>query len=261
MVSRKKYTRRGGSVNFKSRPNRFSSSSAYLGGYGCPGTYNNATAAGGKYSSKPYMKGGNPVYCLAKNPMLMNGNDQLMPYGPGGGTYASVNSCSPFTGSRPEQMGGQPPVRGPYGQGVMSPAPYPANTVSGVVVGGKRKSRRRSGKRRSGKRRLGKRRSRKFYYPRLRYPRLRSRKRPRLRGGKKILKGGSGGSLPVKGYSSFSDSPANVPASGGKPNLQPYSNVPISFGYSAGGPPSLSPNLSALANPSPHQSYLNCPTK
>ena len=152
--------------------------------------------------------------------------------------------------------GGQPPVRGPHGQGVMSPAPYPANTVSGVVVGGKRKSRRRTGKRRTGKRR-----SRKFYYPRLRYPRLRSRKRPRLRGGKKILKGGSGGSLPVKGYSSFSDSPANVPASGGKPNLQPYSNIPISFGYSAGGPPSLSPDLSALANPSPHQSYLNCPTK
>ena len=71
--------------------------------------------------------------------------------------------------------------------------------------------------------------------------------------------GGSGAGRDVKGYTSFKTNPVDVPPPSGQSKAQPYSNVPISFGYAAGAPPDLSPNLSALANPSPHSAYMNCP--
>lgn len=318
MVSRKKYSKRGGSmnplsphtVNFESNPTRFSSDTAYLKNRACPGTYSNVTAAGGKNSTQPYapgpMIGGKPVYCLAKNPMLMDGGHQITPYGPRGGAYASVESCPPFSGARPEQIpmkggrtrklrGGQPLVRAPCGQGVLSPAPYPANTVSGVGVGGGRRTRRRGGHRRrrggfSAKQRIrklrgGKKHSRKHHkkYRRGSKSKTRSGHKdfetwegskdykthlPGVKGrrlapeewgyGKKLfgLVGGSGGGQPVKGYSSFNDMPSKVPPPTGKANLQPYSNQPISFGQRLGG--NLSPNQSGLANPPPQQPYFNC---
>ena len=40
---------------------------------------------------------------------------------------------------------------------------------------------------------------------------------------------------------------------------QPYTNVPISFGYSAGGV--LPGDLSALANPAPYHVYDHCMIK
>lgn len=312
MVTRRKYTKRGGSsktplspselVNFESNPTRFPDPNSYVKGRTCPGTYDNVTAAGGTYSSKPYtsMKGGKPVYCLSDNPLYMDGGKQITPYGPHGGTYASVQSCPPFNGTRPEQIpmkggrtrksrGGQPSVIGPSGQYVLSPAPYPANTVSGVgpAGGSRRRNKRRGGSRRRGKRygnKLGgSKHHTKHNKKHKKYHRgTKSKTRPGHKDyatykGSKLYRtplpgmhkghlapdfafvGGAGGmARSIKGYSSFHDLPAKVPPPSGKPNLQPYSNEPISFGYSAGGPPNLSPDLSALANPSPHQSYFNC---
>ena len=309
MVSRKKYSKRGGSmnplsphtVNFESNPTRFPSDTAYLKNRACPGTYSNVTAASGKYSSQPYapgpMIGGKPVYCLAKNPMLMKSGHQITPYGPQGGTYASVESCPPFGGARPEQIpmkggrtrklrGGQPLVRGPSGQGVLSPAPYPANTVSGVGVGGgRRRTRRRGGKKRNTKKTKKTKKSEKNHKKYRRGSKSKTRpghedfetwKRskdykthlPGVKGwrlapeewgyGKKLfgIIGGSGGGQPVKGYYSFNDMPSKVPPPTGKANLQPYSNQPISFGQRLGG--NLSANQSGLANPPPQQPYFNC---
>lgn len=63
------------------------------------------------------------------------------------------------------------------------------------------------------------------------------------------------GSTKKRGGSSCGSDKGKRKMNGGAP--QPFSNEPISFGYSLNGSP-INPNLSALANPMPYKAYYAC---
>ena len=334
-MTRCKNTTRGGSGkygNFAMNPTLYPSSASYVKGRGCPGTYNNVTAAGGKYSSKPYipgpnMKGGKPVYCLSSDPIYKNSSgNQITPYGPHGGIYANVQSC-PKGGGRGRNVADIVNERHGFSAVLKqraSDAMKAGRVGPGWPGGGrdtkarktkKNKSRKPTGsrnRRRSRKNRRsssssrsssiysddsdrsldlslpdsrdggGKRKTKKTKKTKgfkrgttskthkgknfeTRKTSKYYRRRFRGLGARDLLApdftfiGGSGAGRGVKGYSSFNTSPKNVPTARGPSQAQPYSNEPISFGYSAGAPPDIGPNQSALANPSPHSAYMNCP--
>ena len=70
--------------------------------------------------------------------------------------------------------------------------------------------------------------------------------------------GSSSGYAPVRSCSGFNEvRPLNEFNNQFGGSQQPYSNVPISFGYSVAGKP-LTSDMSALANPAPHYRYDHC---
>ena len=297
-----------GKGNFAFNPTLYPSTDSYVRGQGCPGSYNNVTAAKGDYSKSPYvsnMKGGNSVYGFAKPPIYKNSaGQQITPYGPQGGIYANVYSPPAFTGPRPEQiMGGGKGLSGDTVAAtlaernalnrVYSDRAYTRRETGPIGpgwAGGGKSRRSRKNKKNPRRKRVNKtkkahnkgkkaskaKKTKKFkrgtkskthtgkdfetrknskYY----------RRRFRGVGARDLLApvfpfvGGSGTGRGIKGYTSFKTSPTNVPPPTGPSQAQPYSNKPISFGYSAGAPPDIGPNQSALANPSPHSAYMNCP--
>ena len=340
MTRCKKNSTRGGSGkygNFAMNPTLYPSSASYIKGRGCPGTYNNVTAAGGKYSSKPYipgpnMKGGKPVYCLSSDPIYKNaGGNQITPYGPHGGIYANVQSCSKGGSKRKGGTVASTLIERHGLNAVYKQRAHDAMKAGRVgpgwpgAAGGGRDAKARKTKKNKSRKTTGSRNRRRQRRGRHSSSRSTSRSSSyssslhsddsdasldlsipdsRDGGGKRKTKGfkrgtkskthkgknfetrktskyyrrkfrglgardllapdfpfvgGSGAGRGVKGYSSFNTSPKNVPTARGPSQAQPYSNEPISFGYSSGAPPNIGPNQSALANPSPHSAYMNCP--
>jgi len=235
-------------ANFTGVPNRFPDPFGKVAGHGCAGVKENAFGAAGEYVPMFKQNGGSGGVCLAKDPLSQHIT------GPKAG-HAAVKPCaSPNDPIRTLGFGAGQAHANEVGQNAV------INNLLHPLTGGRytRKHRGRlnsshpSKKRKSLKRKSLKRKSLKRKSLKRKY-----KKQKRLRKKTRSMKGGAYNPRSVSNV--LAASPHSPPAFGTYGNGQPYSNVPISFGYSTGDS-QLSPSLSGLANPPPHNPYYTCQT-
>ena len=225
-------------ANFTGVPNRFPDPFGKVAGHGCAGVKENAFGAASEYVPMFKQNGGSGGVCLAKEPLSQHIT------GPKAG-HASVKPCaSPNNPIRTLGFGAGQAHANEVGQNAV------INNLLHPLTGGRytRKHRGRlNSSHPSKKRKSLKRKSLKRKY----------KKQKRLRKKTRSMKGGAYNPRSVSNV--LAASPHSPPAFGTYGNGQPYSNVPISFGYSTGDS-QLSPSLSGLANPPPHNPYYTCQT-
>jgi len=234
--------------NFSEPPNLFSSPYAKVKGVGCAGTKSNAAAAAASYV--PYSQLGGTAVCLNSKNVL----------------------ASPITGV----AAGHATIEGCPSAAV----PRTLGMDAGKMTGGKKRKTKRSRKKKTRKSRRTKKYSRgkkskthkgkdfetrktsKMYRTSRFRKFLRNKRLTMLRpdfpfaGGKfKVRKGGK--SKTRRGGKRYKKKGGSRRIRrGGAP--QPYSNIPLSFGYALGAPPDVNANHSALANPPPQNPYNHC---
>ena len=236
--------------NYSAKPNRFPSPYAKVKGVGCAGTKSNAASAAGSYV--PYSQLGGTAVCLNNKDVLAS------PITGVSAGYANIEGCPGAAVSRTLGMD------------------------AGKMAGGKK----RKSKRNSKKKKKTRKNNRKKKYSRgtkskthkgkdfetrktskmyrtSRFRRFLRNKRltmlapdfPFVGGKLKVRKGGK--SRTRRGGKQYKRKCGTRRARrGGAP--QPYSNIPISFGYALGAPPDISAGHSALANPPPQNPYDHC---
>ena len=204
-------------ANYTADPTRFASSDAKVSGRGCAGTKSNVAAADGEYVS--YQKGGNSSY--DENPM-------------GGGPVGDITG--PNAGPGQFKVNSNTVTINDSAMGAGEGKSIEATLES--MPGGGRKTRKTHSKKNSKK-----------------HSTKHSTKRSKKHSKKHSTKRSKGGKKFKRATKHHKRSRKNMRKQrGGKG--QPYSNVPISFGYSAGGV--LPGDLSALANPVPYNVYDHC---
>jgi hypothetical protein len=231
-------------ANFTGVPNRFPDPFGKVAGHGCAGVKENAFGAAGEYVPMFKQNGGSGGVCLAKEPLSQHIT------GPKAG-HAAVKPCaSPNNPIRTLGFGAGQAHANEVGQNaVINPLLHP-------LKGGRRTRRRRGGLNPShhGKIRKASKKKKSLKKKTLK---RKFKKQKRLRKNTRRMKGGAYNPRSVSNV--LAASPHSPPAFGTYGNGQPYSNVPISFGYSTGDS-QLSPSLSGLANPPPQNPYYTCQT-
>jgi hypothetical protein len=227
-------------ANFTGVPNRFPDPFGKVAGHGCAGVKENAFSAAGEYVPMFKQNGGSGGVCLAKDPLSQHVT------GPKAG-HAAVKPCSsPNDPIRTLGFGAGQAHANEVGQNaVINPLLHP-------LVGGRR-TRRHAGLSKKRKASL----KRKSNIRRKKLHRNKTHRKKTRRINRRTMKGGSYNPRSVSNL--LAESPVSPPAFGVYGNGQPYSNVPITFGYSTGDSV-LSPKLSGLANPPPHNPYYTCQT-
>ena len=234
--------------NYSAKPNRFPSPYAKVSGVGCAGTKSNAASADGSYV--PYSQLGGTAVCLNSKNVVAS------PITGVSAGYANVEGCPSAAVSRTLGMD------------------------AGKMTGGKKRKTKRQRKKKSRKSRRTKKYSRgkkskthkgkdfetrktSKMYRTSRFRKFLRNKRltmlapdfPFAGGKNKVRKGGK--SRTRRGGKHYKKKCGSRRVKrGGAP--QPYSNIPISFGYALGAPPGISAGHSALANPPPQNPYDHC---
>lgn len=204
-------------------PTRFSDNNAKLAGRGCAGDLSNAAGAAAQYV--PYQTGGSSLVCLNSNPI----NKEILA-GPKS-AYAAIESCGPDSEA----------VRS-LGQGAGEIAGSTAGKTAKLKVipwngsGGRRRKRTRRKRRRAKSKRVKRRRHKTMKRrSKMHRSKMHRKKSKRTRKRRRVYRGGT---------------------------PQPYSNIPLSFGYGLGAPFNGSTSdiadNSAFANPPPLHAYNHC---
>lgn len=233
-------------TNSEAVPNRFSNDLVYVGSNTYGGTASNVQAAKGKFVR---LSGGRKIF--ARN-NKMNGGTKLgmnlenisASVGTVGAGYPGLTKVN-YSADRPNQ---------------------PANKIASSDIKGGRRHRRRTKNKQLRKMKKTKRHNRKTRARKSHKKRM-TRKRLKMRGGSLVdgcgCNGGSSRkkhhskrkSSKMKGAGSCSSHSKGKKMKGGTP--QPFSNKPMSFGYSLDGS-SVNSSTSALASPMPFKSYFAC---
>ena len=240
--------------NFSEPPNLFSSPYAKVKGVGCAGTKSNSASAAASYV--PYSQLGGTSVCLNNKDVLAS------PITGVAAGHATIEGCPSAAVSRTLGMDAGKMTGGKKRKTMRRKKKKP------------RKSRKTRKSRRTKKYSRGKKskthkgkdfetRKKSKMYRTSRFRKFLKNKRLTMlapdfpfAGGKlKVRKGGKsktrrgGRKCKKKGGS-------RRIRRGGAP--QPYSNIPLSFGYALGAPPDVNANHSALANPPPQNPYNHC---
>lgn len=221
--------------NFEAVPNRFSNDLVYVGSNTYGGTNSNIQAANGKFVR---LAGGRKLF--ARNNKMNGGTNLGM----------DLKNTSTSVGT----VGAGHPGHTAVGHLATRPN-QPANKVApSALNGGKRRTKnKRTRKMKKTKRHNRKTRGRKNHKKR------NTQKRRKMRGGSLVdgcgCTGGGSRKRYTKGGSSCSSHNKGKKMKGGSP--QPFSNEPMSFGYSFDNA-NIDAETSALASPMPFKSYFAC---